>query len=179
MGSRQYTNREWKLLSYWLAIYHPRAEIFMNVRLGPTLPLVGVMNETAATAALSRIRNRWADAVFIEGGEPTIVEAKLEPDPGIFSQLIHYARKFRVDREFAALRDRPLKLIALVYHDDPSVAAEAPHYGVRWEVFQPNFADWPIPNVKGTPFADSPMPLPQDWPQRLSTLLNSPLGSSS
>ena len=142
----------------------------MQVRLGPTMPLEGVMNETPATAALSRIRNRWADAIFIEGGIPAIVEAKLEPDPGIFSQLIHYARKFRADPNFAQFVDKPLKLIALVYHDDPSVAMEAPWYGIQWVVFQPNFADWPLPAVKGTPLADSPSVLPMDWPARLTSL---------
>ncbi|HEY2675464.1 MAG TPA: hypothetical protein VGI65_00745 [Steroidobacteraceae bacterium] len=177
MGARQYTNREWKLLSYWLATYHPHADIQMQVRLGPTLPLVGIQNMTAAQAALSRVRNRWADALFIEGGIPTIVEAKLEPDPGIFSQLLHYARKFRADPNFTQFANSPLKLAALVYHDDPSVAMEAPWYGVSWNVFQPQFEGWPPPSVKGTPLADSPDLLPQDWPARLYALTHQPWGS--
>jgi hypothetical protein len=177
MGKRQYTNREWKLLSYWLATFHPRAEIFMQQRLGPTLPLVGIQNETAATQALSRVRNRWVDAVYIEGGIPTLVEAKLEPDPGIFSQLLHYARKFRADPLFVEFQNTPLNLVAVVYHDDPSVAIEAPWYGVRWEVYQPQFQEWPPPMTKGTPLADSGVPLPHDWPQRLSALLGNGWGS--
>ncbi len=171
MGKRQYTQKEWKLLSWWLAIYHPRAEILMNVRVGPTLPLVGIHNPTPAEQQLSRVRNRWVDAIYLEHGVVTIVEAKIEPDPGIFSQLVHYARKFRADPTFAEFKNSELRLVALVYNDDPSVAMEAPWYGVQWVLFQPTMDGLLPPQLRGGPLEGIGSLLPQDWPSRLSALL--------
>jgi len=172
MGARQYTNREWKLLSWWLATYHPQAEISMQVRLGPTNPLSGITNPTAADLAMSRVRNRWADAVFVENGLPYIVEACMQPDPGIFSQLIHYARKFRADPYFSKYANQPLGLIALVYSDDPSVSVEAPWYGVNWVVYQPNLQGFLPPQLLGSALDTGETVLPWDWPTRLQSLLN-------
>jgi hypothetical protein len=170
MGSRTYAQREWKLLSWWLATYHANAdEILMNVRVGPTvIPTIAGM--PAALPATARLINRWADAIFVENGAVTIVEAKLDPDPGIFSQLLHYARKFRMDPGFAQYASAPLNLVALVYNDDPSVSIEAPWYGVTWVVYQPTMNDFVPPQLKGT-FADSVGSLlPQDWPARVNLL---------
>ena len=172
MGARQYTNREWKLLSWWLATYHPQAEISMQVRLGPTKPLEGITNPSATDLAMARVRNRWADAVFVENGLPYIVEACMQPDPGIFSQLIHYARKFRADPFFSKYANQPLGLIALVYSDDPSVAIEAPWYGINWVVYQPNLQGFLPPQLLGTPLDTGDYVLPWDWPTRLKSLLN-------
>jgi len=172
MGARQYTNREWKLLSWWLATYHPSADISMQVRLGPTKPLSGVVNPTAADLAMARVRNRWADAIFVENGLPYLVEASMQPDPGIFSQLIHYARKFRADAYYAQYAAQPLGLIAVVYSDDPSVAVEAPWYGVNWVVYQPSLQGFLPPQLLGSPLDVGDQMLPWDWPTRLRSLLN-------
>lgn len=179
VGARQYTNREWKLLSWWLATYHSQAEISMQVRLGPTNPLSGITNPTSADLAMSRVRNRWADAVFVENDLPYIVEACMQPDPGIFSQLIHYARKFRADPFFSKYANQPLGLIALVYSDDPSVSAEAAWYGVTWIVFQPNLEGFLPPQLLGSPLDIGETVLPWDWPTRLQSLLNPGSFSSS
>ena len=143
----------------------------MNVRVGPTPPLVGITNPTAAQQRMARVRNRWCDAIYLENGSVTIVEAKLSPDPGIFSQLLHYARKFRMDPEFAAFRDAPLHLVALVYSDDQSVSIEAPWYGVQWVVFQPTLDGFLPPQLLGTAVDNPDMLLPHDWPSRLARLL--------
>jgi hypothetical protein len=172
MGKRQYTNREWKLLSWWLATYHPRAQISMQERIGPTKPVQGITDPTPAEMAQARVRNRWVDALFIENDRPYIVEAKMKPDPGIFSQLIHYARKFRADPFWSVFARQPLGLIALVYDDDPSVAVEAPWYGVQWVVYQPNLQGFLPPQLLGTPLDTGDQLLPWDWPARLQALLN-------
>lgn len=171
MASRQYAQREWRLLSWWLATFHHQADITMNVRLGPTVgvsPLAAYVNPLDPQL---RVRNRWADAVFIENGEPHLVEAKIEPDPGIFSQLVHYARKFRADPNYTQFKNSALHLIALVYHDDPSVAIEAPYYGVRWIVFQPALDTFPPAASRGNPLSTetSPIALNHDWPARLQS----------
>ncbi len=170
MGKRTYAQREWRLLSWWLATYHANAdEILMNVRVGPTV-IPTIAGAPAAVPSTARLGNRWADAIFFEHGETTIVEAKMEPDPGIFSQLHHYARLFRMDPTFAEHAERPLRLVAVVYHDDKSVGMEAPWYGVKWVVYQPVMNDFVPPQLKGT-FADSiGSMLPQDWPARVNLL---------
>jgi hypothetical protein len=177
MGKRQYTQREWKLLSWWLATTHPNAEILMNVRVGPTAPLAGVEAVGPIEVNASRLRNRWVDAIFFEGGTVSIVEAKMEPDPGIFSQLVHYARKFRLDPTFAQYANTPLNLIAVVYNDDPSVSIEAPWYGVQWVTYQPDLNDFLPAQSKGVEAAVVGGLLPQDWPARVSWLTGKPIGS--
>jgi len=167
MGKRQYTNKEWKLLSWWLATYHPNADISMQTRVGPTVAPVVQSAFDDGTANLLRVRNRWADAIFIDAGALNLVEAKIDPDPGIFSQLIHYARKIRADPTFAEFSSAPLNLIAVVYNDDPSVAQEAPWYGVRWVVYQPTLQGFLPPAMKGSALESIESTLPHDWPARL------------
>lgn len=171
MAQREYVQKEWRLLSWWLALRHPNADIWMNVRLGALKPRQLVSAAQTTTVGVSRVFHRYADAVFIENGEPWIVEAKLEPDPGIYSQLIHYARKFRMDPDWQAYREKQLRLVALVYNDDPEVSTEAPFYGITWEVFQPNLQELAPPQVLAA-FGGStsePPPLPSNWPSRLGS----------
>lgn len=179
MGARQYTNREWKLLSWWLATYHPQAVLSMQVRLGPTFPFAGITNPTPAELAMSRVRNAWADAVFVENGLPYIVEAKMVARAGIFSQLIHYARRFRADPYYSQYANQPLGLIAVVYSNDPSVEEEAPWYGVTWVVYQPNLQGFVPPQLLSSAFGTGETVLPWDWPTRLQSLLNPGAFSSS
>lgn len=169
MGARVYAQKEWRLLSWWLATQHPNAEILMNVRVGLTQPVVGVATSASGDTQLGRVKNRWADAIFLENGEVSIVESKLDPDPGIFSQLVHYLRKFIADPTFAEWQGFPRRLIALVYNDDPSVAQEAPWYGVRWVVYQPALTGFAPPMVKGIALGTSVVPLPVDWAARLNS----------
>lgn len=179
MGSRQNAQREWQLLSWWMVHAHPLFdELWMNVRVGPTQLTpgspVGVTFQNMA-----RVRNRWADLVFLENGALNLVEAKMEPSPGIFSTLIHYARKLRMDSQFARFANAPLNLIALVARDDPSVAMEAPWYGVQWVVHQPGFLTEQQTIVTGND-AGGPAPaLPQDFLARVSLLTGKPLAQMS
>src|SRR5574340_861030 len=114
MGKRQHSQGEWRLLSWWLATFHSGAEIWMQQRLGPSQPsrMTAVPDQFDLNAA--RLRNRWADAVYLENNHLVLVEAKLNPDPGIFSTLLHYARKLRADPYFSQFNGLPLDLIALV-----------------------------------------------------------------
>jgi hypothetical protein len=170
MAKRQAVQREWRLLSYWLAQFHPNAEIYMNQRIGPTLNIGGRPPIDSIEEQASRLRNRWADAIFIEGGIAHIVEAKLEPDPGIFSTLIHYLRKFRLDPYFGRNIYPQVRLIALVQKDDPSVAFEAPFYGIQWEIYHPPGSS-PADNLtRGGAVEELAPELPQDWPARVKLL---------
>lgn len=177
MGSRQNAQREWQLLSWWLATAHPLfSELWMNVRVGPTEVLSGVPF-TTAFQNMARVRNRWADAVFAENGALNVVEAKMEPDPGIFSTLIHYARKIRSDPTFTQFANAPLNLIALVARDDPSVSMEAPWYGVQWIVYQPSFLTEQQTIATGNTAGGPAPPLPQDFLARVSLFTGKPITS--
>ena len=142
----------------------------MNVRVGPTIATGLPYPLTQAQANLARVLNRWADTVFLENGTVNLVEAKMRPDPGIFSKLVHCARKLRLDPTWSAYASWPMNLIAVVAADDPSVAMEAPFYRVQWVVYQPSFltSDQTQASGVGTPI--SPVPLPQDYPARLDLL---------
>lgn len=170
MGARMNTQREWKLLSWWLATYHASADhIWMQVRVGPSIAIPGMLM-TPAAEAMARVRNRWADAIFMEAGALNLVEAKMAPDPGVYSQLIHYARKLRADPAFAAYSKLPLNLIALIASDDPSLAQEAPWYGIRWVVYQPAWLTQPqLGNGGSPPFSQEP-DLPHDFLARVDLI---------
>jgi hypothetical protein len=170
MGKRSNAQREWQLLSNWLVAYHPHAEIHMNMRIGPTLPIGNVIPSTPALANLSRVRNRSTDTLYIENGIPTLVEASMESEPGIYSELIHYARLFRLDPNWTQFASVPVKLIALVARDDPQVALEAVFYNVAWVVYQPAFLTAKQSAPKNETANYSNLPLPQDWPARLDLL---------
>jgi hypothetical protein len=139
----------------------------MNVRVGPTQVLPGAP-PGVAFENMARVRNRWADAVFSENGALNLVEAKMEPDPGIFSTLIHYARKLRMDPQFARFANAPLNLIAVVARDDPSVGSEAPYYQVQWVVYQPGFLTEQQTIATGNAVGGPAPLLPQDFPTRVS-----------
>lgn len=173
MAARQNVQKEWKLLSYWLATYHPLAEIWMNVRVGPNPPLPQGFNPTLWDPYLARVLNRWADAVYLESGTLNLVEAKMSPDPGIFSRLVHYGRKLRLDPNFSQYAGMQLNLIALVASDDPSVAMEAPWYGVQWILYQPSYLTSAETAASGFSLPAASSPLPQDFPARVS-LITSP-----
>lgn len=170
MGKRQHSQGEWRLLSWWLATFHGSAEIWMNQRLGPTQLGSAPHLADQFDVNAARLRNRWADAVYLENDRLTLVEAKLNPDPGIFSTLIHYARKLRADPFFGQWAALPLDMVALVMRDDPSVGEEAPFYGVTWIVWSPDWATleqtWPFGN---SAMGFDPL-LPQDFPARVSLL---------
>ena len=179
MGSRQNAQREWQLLGWWLAQVHPLfSELWMNVRVGPTEVLPGAPT-TQAFLNMARVRNRWADALFYENGALNLVEAKMEPDPGIYSTLIHYARKLRMDPKFTQFANAPLNLIALVARDDPSVGMEAPWYGVQWVVYQPSFLTEQQTITTGNSAGGPAPPLPQDWLTRVSLLTGKPVAGIS
>lgn len=170
MAARQAVQREWQLLSNWLVQYHPHATIYMQVRVGPTPAINGVLPTSAAMQALSRVANRWADSIFIENGTLNLVEAQMNPDPGVFSQLIHYARKLRLDSNWSSYSTWPLALIALNARDDPSVAIEAPYYGISWVLYQPSYLASAQTSPSGVPTPVTTPPLPPDWPARLDLL---------
>ena len=170
MAGRQLVQREWQLLSWWLVQYHPHAQIYMQVRVGPTIAPLGAYPLSPAMANLARVSNRWADAIFIENGVIYLIEAKMEPSPGIFSTLIHYARKLRLDPNWSKYASAPLGLIALVARDDPSVAIEASWYGIQWIVYQPSFLTSAQIEPSGLGVPISNPPLPADYPARLDLL---------
>ena len=178
MAARSYAQKEWRLLSWWLATYHPQAEIYMQVRLGPTSPLEGANLLAPPPDGVLRLRNRWADAIIVENGLPSIIEAKIEPDPGVFSTLVHYLRKFRVDPAWATYAEQPVGLIAVVYNNDASVAQEAAWYGVQWVNFQPDLSGFPQAVTKGNPAIAWGSGLPASFATQISALSGRELASS-
>ncbi len=153
-------------------------ELWMNVRVGSTQVVPGAP-ATVAFENMARVRNRWADLIFLENGALNLVEAKMEPSPGIYSTLIHYARKIRSDPQFARFANAQLNLIALVARDDPSVAQEAPWYGIKWVVYQPQFALGNSAPVIGNSPTAAPPPLPWDFLARVSLFTGKSLAALS
>ena len=166
MGKRIYAQREWRLLSWWLATFHPNAEILMNVRVGPIYDLITGPPQTYAEAQASRVRNRWADAIYLESGTVNIVEASMQPELGLISEVQGYSHLFSIDPVFREWWALPRREQIVVYRDDPYMADRAAAAGVAWIVYTPNLVGFVPPTLAGTLTASLGASLPQDWPAR-------------
>lgn len=145
---------------------HPNAEILMNVRVGPIYDLPTGPPLTYAQAQQSRVRNRWADAIYIEGGTVYIVEASMQPELGLISEVQAYSHLFSLDPVFKEWWPLPRREQVIVYRDDPYMADRAAQAGVQWVVYSPNLVGFTPPTLAGTLTASLGPSLPQDWPAR-------------
>ena len=120
------------LLTRWLREFHKTKLQWKRVRLG----IAGNPQE----AKFFKVTLRWADAVFIDDGFVNIVEAKLNPGPGVIGQLEGYEELFPVTPEFSAYEKWPIKLIILSPKLDFLTAQLASKKGITYEVWKPQ--DW-------------------------------------
>lgn len=120
---------ESKFVNEWLLINHPSALTWKRVRLGP-MPAKGA-------GAFFGVVQRWVDAIFFEDDTVHIVEAKLQRDMGMISQLLDYREQFAVTPEFSQFRGKRVKLIALMPFNDRDIESMARKYDIEYVVFQP------------------------------------------
>jgi hypothetical protein len=123
--------KEARLVNEWLQLEHPTALQWKRVRLGP-LP-------DKELARMYQVTLRWADAIYVEDGTVTIVEAKMAPGLGAISQLKAYAELFRETPEFSQYSAAPVKLLYLCTRRDNVAERMCAAEGIEYAVYTPSW----------------------------------------
>lgn len=127
------------LLAEWIALFHPFAKVFYEHRLGPVpQSAIGLRLSPAEIRQLS-VRNSYADALLVEGGQLTVVEASVDPDPGKLSQVLYYARLIPRTADLARYRDVPIVPVWLCGLTNPVMAELANELKVQFVVYSPSW----------------------------------------
>ena len=119
--------KESQLVNLWLWDKHRESLQWRRVRLGP-LP-----NKEGARLFLVTLR--WADAIFVQGGRVTIVEAKLRPGGGAIGQLLQYRDLFSSTPEFSDFHHLPIDLILLAPIITLDIVEMASKHDIKYELF--------------------------------------------
>lgn len=119
--------KETDLLNAWLWEHHRHDLQWRRVRLG-VLP-------TKALARMYMTILRWADAIVMNDGQVTIVEAKLRAQPGVISQLELYKKLFGQTPEFSQYKGWPVKMLILSSVIDLNMVELASEKGILFEIF--------------------------------------------
>lgn len=141
MVNRTYTPRTTRLLSEYLALTYPTAQIIQE------LHLTGV-NAAAVAAAGPGVSPRfastilgYADAAVILTSEISLWEAKDRPTASGIAQLIGYSQLWPGSHESTLYPDHKLTLHLLVAHDNPMLSDSARAQGVDVVVYNPPWYD--------------------------------------
>ncbi len=116
-------------LNAWLWEFHRANPQWTRVRLGPV--------PNPKQAKIFSVLLRWADAVFLEGGELVIVEAKIRPDFGGIGQLLGYKMLIKATPQFDNYESWNVKLILLSKFPDLAVTELASQFNIEHEVWNP------------------------------------------
>ena len=103
---------------------------------------VGPIPHNDTTGIYSRVR-RWADAIIRMPDHMLIIEFKMKAQPGVISQIQHYATLFSQTPGFEKYWNEPLKLKVVVALDDPLIKQMAENNGIEYENYKPsNYEAW-------------------------------------
>ena len=116
-------------LNAWLWEFHRSNPTWKRVRLGPV--------PNPAQAKVFSVLLRWADAVFLEGGEIVIVEAKIRPNFGAIGQLLGYKMLIKATPEFDNYAAWNVRLILLSKFPDLAVTELASKFNIEHEIWNP------------------------------------------
>jgi hypothetical protein len=138
-GTRRRTPASTMLLHEWVSAKYPLAQVFYELRLGPTQKhLVGV-EVSPQLEAMLRVANWYADAIIVTPNEGLVVEAKVDPDSGAVGQALFYRTLIfstPAMQPFLHLQFNPVVLFA---EDDSAMTPWARSLGVRVEIYTPTW----------------------------------------
>ena len=136
-GKRHWEPREMRMVSEYLAQNYPDCITMTRVRLGPITWSDGVPVEEPGEAAVLGLFRRWADAVIVDDKSITLLEAKIQPDPGVISQLEYYSTLLPKTPELSPYMGlkRRLELIYAVF--DAGIVDYARSRGIVCVHFRP------------------------------------------
>lgn len=107
---RQYTQRETRLRSEYLALAYPHARILINPRLGPAHLDVGASLPADVSPKILQGTQMYADAAIVLPGEVMLWEFKIVLDGRAIGQLLEYADSWADSPDYNELRGMPVSL---------------------------------------------------------------------
>ena len=136
---KKWEPREMRLLSEYLERFHPGYEHRIHVHVGsvPFRSEEGKFSDS--TARLLGEFRRWADAVVIMPDRIILVEVKIVPQPGVISQIEHYAELLPKTPELIEHRSKPITMQLVFAIDDPVISARARTKGILVTIFCPQW----------------------------------------
>jgi len=136
-GTRSRIPASSKLLQEWVLLKYPLAQVFYELRLGPTQKhLVGVQVSPVLEAML-RVANWYADSVVVTPTEVLVIEAKVDPDPGAVGQVLFYRSLIYSTPALGGYITMPVMPVVLFAEDDSGVTPFARGLGCRVEIYTP------------------------------------------
>ena len=138
---KKWEARETRLCSEFLARFYADYEHRSHVHVGSTPFRKEGRFYSDATARLLGEFRRWADAVVIMPDRIVLIEVKIIPQPGVISQIKHYARLLPETPELAEHRDKPIEMRLVFAVDDPVVSDQARTEGILVTIFCPVWID--------------------------------------
>lgn len=157
LGIRRRTPASTMLLHEWVTARYANAQIFFELRLGPTQKhLVGVQ-VTPALEAMLRVANWYADCVIVTPTEGLVIEAKVDPDPGAIGQVLFYRTLIFSTPAMAPYRNISFEPVVLFAEDDSAVTPWARGLGCRVEIYTP---PWIATYLQDRQFRNRSTPLP-------------------
>ncbi len=125
------------LLQEWVTAKYPGAQVFYELRLGPTQKhLVGV-EVSPVLEAMLRVANWYADCVIVTPSEGLVIEAKVDPDPSAVGQVLFYRTLIFATPQLAPYQHLQFNPVVLFAEDDSAVTPFARGLGVRVEIYTP------------------------------------------
>lgn len=136
-GSRRRVQASTMLLAEWSMMQPFLFAPYYNLRLGPTPLRVYAAVLDAATEAMLRRSNRYADLVGVTDREIWVVESKVVAEPGAISQVLHYRDLIGTTPTLKPHMSKTIQPILLWAVDDPVIHATAVRQGIRVVVYTP------------------------------------------
>lgn len=136
-GKRSRIRASSMLLQEWITAKYAGAQVFYELRLGPTQKHLAGVQVTPQLEAMLRVANWYADAVVISSTEALVIEAKVDPDPGAVGQVLFYRSLIYSTPALAGFTHLPLMPVVLFAEDDSGVTPFARGLGCRVEIYTP------------------------------------------
>jgi len=125
------------LLQEWVTQKYPAAQVFYELRLGPTTKTLLGVQVSPALEAMLRVANWYADCVVIAPAEILVIEAKVDPDPGAVGQVLFYRTLIYSTPSLQGYTTMPVQPVVLFAENDSGVTPFARGLGCRVEIYTP------------------------------------------
>lgn len=136
-GARTRVAASTRLLQEWVGLRYSSAQVWYELRLGPTARTLLGVQVSPALEAMLRVANWYADAVIVDGNEIVLVEAKVEPTPSAVGQVLWYYQLARATPALAPYTNLAIVPTVLFGEDDEQLNAWVRSMGIRVELYTP------------------------------------------
>jgi hypothetical protein len=147
VGNRQYTQRETRLLSEYLALTRANQRKILNPKLGPQTWQIATNSGAAASSQLQSPTMMYADAAVLYPDHVELWEAKIVLDGRAIGQLLEYQLALPQSPESVSFRSLPSELHIVAAAARPTALQLCAQVGITVHMYTPawaleDFASW-------------------------------------